>query len=185
MTTHNQSKTCLPCTENSAIEVVPASFTLILEKLFNPAGYTVEDIESEIESAEYGALKFKLNGQTVLYRQAKTTPKKIGHFVAIWKRETPNSEIAPFDLSDGVDWVIISANNGTNFGVFVFSAKLLAKKDVFSERSKGGKRAIRVYAPWTVPIADQAKRTKKWQTECFLNLDNCETSLQSFTRILG
>lgn len=182
---YDQSEVCYPYSENSAIAVVPASFTLVLERLFNPAGYTVENIEHEIEGAEYEALKFKLNGQTVLYRQAKTTPKKMGHFVTIWKRETPSSEISPFDLNDELDWVIIAVNNGTNFGVFVFSANLLAKKDVFSKSTKGGKRGIRVYAPWTTPTAAQAKRTKKWQTENFLNFNNCEDILNSFIRMFS
>ena len=185
MEIYNQSEVCYPHAENSARAVVPASFTLVLEKLFNPAGYTVEDVEREVEGAEYEALKFMSNGQTVLYRKAKTTPKKIGHFVTIWKRETPSSEIAPFDLNDGVDWVIISVNNDNNFGVFIFSAHLLAKKDVFSKSIEGGKRGIRVYAPWTTPTAAQAKRTKKWQTENFLNFNNCEDILNSFIRMFS
>ena len=124
---YDQSEVCYSYSENSAIAVVPASFTLVLEKLFNPAGYTVENIEHEIEAV----------------------------------------------------------NNGTNFGIFVFSANLLAKKDIFSKSRKGGKRGIRVYAPWTTPTAAQAKRTKKWQTENFLNFNNCEDILNSFIRMFS
>ncbi|WP_201508770.1 MepB family protein [Psychrobacter alimentarius] len=185
MNTLNQPKETFSCTENLTSDIIPASFNLVLRKLFEPAGYAVEDVEPEIESIEYGALKFTLNGQRIIYRQAKTTPKKIGQFVTIWKREHPNSEIAPIDLKDGVDWVIIAANEGTNFGVFVFSAQLLAKKGVFSEESKVGKRAMRVYAPWTNPTAAQAKRTKNWQTKCFFDFESSDADLKSFTKKLG
>ena len=185
MKTLNQPKELFSCTENLALDIIPTSFNLVLRKLFEPAEHAVENIEPEMESKEYGALKFTLNGQRVLYRQAKTTPKKIGQFVTIWKREHPNSEIAPIDLKDGVDWVIIATDEGANFGVFVFSAQLLAKKGVFSEEKKGGKRAIRVYAPWTTPTAAQAKRTKNWQTKYFLDFENSDAILQSFNRMLG
>ena len=181
----NPPKELFSCTESLTLDIIPASFNLVLRRLFEPAGYAVENVEPEMESTEYGALKFTLNGQRVLYRQAKTTPKKIGQFVTIWKREHPNSESAPIDLKDEVDWVIIAANEGANFGVFVFSAQLLAKKGVFSEEAKAGKRAIRVYAPWTTPTAVQAKRTKNWQTECFLDFEDSYAILESFTRILG
>ena len=181
MNTLNQPKELFSCTENLTSDIIPASFNLILRKLFEPAGYAVEDVEPEIESIEYGALKFTLNGQRIIYRQAKTTPKKIGQFVTIWKREKSDSEISPIDLKDGV---IIAANEGTNFGFFIFSVKLLARKGVFSEEAKAGKRAMRVYAPWTNPTAVQAKRTKNWQTECFLDFDNSDASLKSFTKKL-
>ncbi len=123
-------------------------------------GRTVTGIEREQESAEYGAIRFKMDGQTVLFRQAKHTPKKIGQFVTLWKRSTPDSEIAPFDRVDGIDRVIIFADEQSRFGVFVFQSQLLIKKDIFSEQSKGYKRAFRVYVPWTEPVAAQAKRSK-------------------------
>lgn len=107
-----------------------------MRKLFEPAGYVVENVEPEMESTEYGALKFTVNGQRVLYRQAKTTPKKIGQFVTIWKREHPNSEIAPIDLKDGVDWVIIAANEGL-ISEFSFSAhNFLLKKAYFLKKQR-------------------------------------------------
>ena len=131
MKTLKQPEEPFSCTKNLTFDITPASFNLVLRKLFEPAGYVVENVEPEMESTEYGALKFTVNGQRVLYRQAKTTPKKIGQFVTIWKREHPNSEIAPIDLKDGVDWVIIAANEGANFE-FSFSAhNFLLKRRIF------------------------------------------------------
>ena len=48
---YDQSEVCYPHSENSAIAVVPASFTLVLEKLFNPAGYKLDHVELQIEGA--------------------------------------------------------------------------------------------------------------------------------------
>ncbi|MGP5012130.1 hypothetical protein ACTXIR_14590, partial [Psychrobacter glacincola] len=73
MKTLKQPEEPFSCTENLTFDITPASFNLVLRKLFEPAGYVVENVEPEMESTEYGALKFTLNGQRVLYRQAKTT----------------------------------------------------------------------------------------------------------------
>lgn len=77
----NQPEELFFCTKSLTSDIIPVSFNIVLQKLFEPAGYTVENIEPEMESTEYEALKFTLNGQRVLYRQAKTTPKEIGQFV--------------------------------------------------------------------------------------------------------
>ncbi|MDO4227270.1 MAG: MepB family protein [Neisseria sp.] len=101
----------------------------------NPLDKTAMNIEQEKESAEYGAIRFKMDGQSYLYRQAKHTPQKIGQFVTLWKRPTMSSEIAPFDHDDGIDWVIIFADEHPRFGVFVFPRQQLIKK-TFSLRSQ-------------------------------------------------
>jgi hypothetical protein len=171
--------------QNPESGLVPASFQYVVDNLLLPAGCEVRDAVRESESSEYGAIKFLLNGKTVLFRQAKTTPKKIGQFVTIWKRETPQSEVAPFDRFDGVDWVIVAVDQDDQFGVFVFSATLLAQKKVFSEHADGGKRAIRVYAPWTHPVAAQAKRTQKWQIQKFIDFGAIDKAVGNVKTMLA
>ncbi|WP_308022868.1 MepB family protein [Neisseria oralis] len=153
---------------------VPNTFNLFQEQflkpLGKPLGKTAVNIEREKESAEYGAVRFEMDGQTCLFRQAKHTPKKVGQFAALWKRPAMSGEIAPFDYDDGIDKVIILAEEHPRFGVFVFPCRLLVEKDIFSEKSIGGKRAFRVYAPWVMPSAAQAKRAKIWQCAHFAEL---------------
>ncbi len=163
---------------------VPDSFRLFQEQCLTPLGKTVTSIEREKESAEYGAIRFEMDGLTCLYRQAKHTPKKIGQFVTLWKRPTPSSKIAPFDCDDGIDRVIIFADEYLRFGVFVLQPQLLVKKDIFSEQSEGGKRAFRVYAPWTVPLAGQAKLSKIWQCIHFAELTDIEQGRAQLVKML-
>ncbi len=163
-----------PWQREPSLGSVPTSFELFQEQFLKPLGKTATNIEREQESAEYGAIRFEMDGQTCLYRQAKHTPKKIGQFVTLWKRPTPSSEIAPFDCEDEIDRVFIFADEHPRFGVFVFQRQQLVKKGIFSEQSEGGKRAFRVYAPWTVPVAVQAKRSKVWQCANFVELTDIE-----------
>ena len=55
---------------------LPDSFNLFQEQFLKPLGKTTANIEREKESAEYGAVRFEMDGQTCLFRQAKHTPKK-------------------------------------------------------------------------------------------------------------
>lgn len=143
-----------------------------IEQIYEPAGMTLtNEAQREEESAEYGACRFGLDGQTIVYRVAKTTPTKIGQFVTLWKRPTPASEIAPLDTGDGVAFVVVSVADETHRGQFVFDRKILVAKGVMSIDGEGGKRAIRVYPPWSRPVAKQAVKTQQWQLKYFLALD--------------
>ena len=173
-----------PWQTDPSLGSVPKSFKLFQERFLTPLGKAVANLEREYESAEYGAIRFEMDGKTCLYRQAKHTPKKIGQFVTLWKRPTPSSEIAPFDRTDGIDQVFIFADEHTRLGVFIFNPQLLVQKDIFSEKSEGGKRAFRVYAPWTVPEAAQAKRSKTWQCAHFVELTNTEQGRSQLVRVL-
>ncbi len=173
-----------PWRTNPSLGIVPDSFKLIQEQFLVSLGKTVIGIDREQESAEYGAIRFEMDGLNCLFRQAKHTPKKIGQFVTLWKRPTPDSEIAPLDRDDGIDRVFIFADETSRFGVFVFQPQLLVKKDIFSEQSEGGKRAFRVYAPWTVPVSAQAKRSKTWQCAHFVELTNTDSGRTQLGKVL-
>ncbi|MFC3378920.1 MepB family protein [Rugamonas sp. CCM 8940] len=122
----------------------------------------------EAESAEYGACRLDLAGLSLVFRVAKTTPTKIGQFVTIWKRPTPDAEIAPLDGADGVDVVVVSVADAGHRGQFIFDRAVLLAKGVMSRDGVGGKRAMRVYPPWTTPLAKDAIRTQQWQLRHFI-----------------
>lgn len=134
----------------------------------SPGVVVTQAMQPEVESSEYGACRLGLNGKNVVFRVAKTTPTKTGQFVTLWKRSLLSGEIAPFDSSDGVDFVIISVANATHHGQFIFNQQVLLKHDVMSHIGKGGKRAIRVYPPWSSPTAKEALKTQHWQLRYFL-----------------
>ena len=153
---------------------LPAQLLVALDGAYRQAGLATSAAPArEAESAEYGACRLGLAGLSVAFRVAKTTPTKIGQFVTIWKRPTPDAEIAPLDGADGVDVVVVSVAGGGHsgqHGQFVFDRAVLLAKGVMSRDGVGGKRALRVYPPWTRPVAKDAIRTQQWQLRHFLPL---------------
>ena len=123
----------------------------------------------EAESAGYGACRAELHGARLVLRIARTTPTKTGQFVTVWKRSHPDADIAPLDEGDPLDFVIVAVDDGgTRRGLFLFSRAVLLQRGVLSRAGCGGKRALRVYAPWCAPASAQAQRTQRWQAACFV-----------------
>lgn len=157
---------------------LPDDLIIAIRDHYEPAGLKLTELRRELESEEYGACRFGLAGREVAFRVARTTPTKIGQFVTIWKRETADAEIAPLDAADGVDFVVISAANAEHRGQFIFDRHTLVARGVFSMDGQGGKRAIRVYPPWSKPIARDAVRTQQWQLRHFLSFAERDSSAE-------
>jgi hypothetical protein len=138
----------------------------------------------EAESADYGACRFGLDGRVIVARVARTTPTKIGQFVTLWKRPLPGAAIAPLAFDDPVDIVLVSCSNGEQHGQFVFDKRILVKQGVFSSPQHDGKRAMRVYPPWSHPVAKDAVRTQQWQRDYFLHFSGDGTADVAHTRRL-
>lgn len=154
-----------------ALDELPHDLLLAVRGLYLQAGVVAPCTpQREHESGEYGACRFELEGLAVVFRMAKTTPTKIGQFVTLWKRPAPGEEITPLDSRDGIDLVVVSVADATHCGQFVFNRDALLKYGVMSLNGLGGKRAIRVYPPWTQPIAKDAIKTQQWQLLYFVAL---------------
>lgn len=152
-----------------ATESFQTDLQLAEKLLYNECGFQLQHLVWNSESANYGACSFELNNKLIQYRVANITPTKIGQFVAIWKR---NSEgiTAPFDVSDFLDFMIISVRDSENFGQFIFPKSVLVSHGIISQNEKGGKRGIRVYAPWDKPENKQAIKTQAWQVNYFVEI---------------
>ncbi|MFF3849373.1 MepB family protein [Streptomyces sp. NPDC002328] len=138
--------------------------------VYGPGGFVCSPPAPEPESAEYAACAFTLDGRSVRFRVAKTTPTKVGQFVTVWQR-SEEGPIRPFDADDGVDLFVISSRDGDGFGQFVFPCEVLCERGVVSRDGSGGKRGFRVYPPWVTTTNRQARSTQAWQTAWFLALD--------------
>lgn len=158
---------------------LPDELTSAIRDHYEPAGLELTgQPRREAESADYAACRFGLNGHQVAFRVARTTRTKVGQFVTIWTRRSADAEIAPFDVADGVDLVIVSVAEAGHRGQFVFDRRVLVERGVFAVDGKGGKRAVRVYPPWSKPIASQALRTQQWQLRCFVSFDGRDTGAE-------
>ncbi|MDP1835020.1 MAG: MepB family protein [Chlamydiales bacterium] len=145
---------------------------------FLSAGFSVKNIRPELESREYGAADFELDGRLIKFRVAKITPTKIGQFVTFWKR-IGKGPIAPYDLADSFDFLIVSVKDGERFGQFVFPKSVLAERGIISRSGVGGKRAMRVYPSWDKADNPQAKKTQVWQLLYFYEGElNCDQTFK-------
>jgi len=151
----------------TTLNLFNADLKVAKELVYDACNMVLTDLKQNFESTDYGACSFKLNGKTIQYRVSKITPTKIGQFVTIWKRNK-DGITAPFDVSDGVDLMIITSKSGADFGQFIFPISVLADKGIITRNSKQGKRGIRVYPPWDIVTNKQAKQTQSWQTKYFL-----------------
>ena len=141
---------------------LPNDLILAQKQVYIPLKLDVTNIEKEAESAEYEAFTFKINSLYVIYQEAKITLTKTGQFVTLWKRKV-GQPIDPFQVSDTIDFVIVSTRNGAQFGQFVFPKSILIEKGIISTETKEGKRAFRVYPPWDKAENKQALASQKWQ----------------------
>jgi hypothetical protein len=157
----------------------------IKEVVYDKCGYNLINLKLNSESAEYGACSFELNGQTVEHRISKITPTKTGQFVTIWKRNK-NGITEPFDISDNIDFIIITSKSEDKLGQFIFPKSVLADKGIISKNEKDGKRGIRVYPSWDIPTSKQAEKTQSWQKKYFVTIKNDNTTdLDLTTKLLN
>jgi hypothetical protein len=153
---------------------LPEDLVFAIKNIYSLAGLKLTTMVSrESESCDYGACRFSLNGKDIVFRTAKITPRKVGQFVTVWKRPKPVSIIVPFDINDGIDFLVVSVSDGISCtGQFVFDQKILLVKDIMSQDNKGGKRGFRLYPPWAKPLSAEALKTQKWQLPYFFFLEN-------------
>ena len=152
-----------------ATESFKTDLQLAEKLLYSKCGFQLQNLVWNSESANYAACSFELNIYKIQFRVANITPTKIGQFVAIWKRNNKGIT-APFDVADALDFLIISVRDSENFGQFIFPKSVLVSKGIISQNEKGGKRGIRVYAPWDKPTNKQAMQTQAWQVHYFVEI---------------
>ncbi|MGM0635887.1 MAG: MepB family protein [Bacteroidota bacterium] len=144
---------------------------LIKKEIYDKYGFEVSDYQTEQESKEYDACRFKLNGLSIICRSAKITPKKAGQFVSFWKRNN-NGIIEPFDITDQLDFYVVNVRRENEFGQFIFPKSELVEKGIITTKKKEGKRAFRVYPSWDNTKSKQAERTQNWQLKYFYKVDH-------------
>lgn len=142
---------------------------IVKKSVYDICNFNLSLPKLNAESIEYGACSFELDGKKIQHRVAKITPTKTGQFVTIWKRNK-NGITAPYDISDEIDFIIITARSANNLGQFIFPKKVLADKGIITQNGKSGKRGIRVYPPWDIPESKQAEKTQNWQILYFLTI---------------
>lgn len=153
---------------NSKNDIYP-DLKLVKELVYDKCGFQLTNLKLNLESLAYGACSFELDGKKIEHRTAKITLTKTGQFVTIWKRNI-NGITEPFDILDEIDFIVITAKSGDNFGQFIFPKSVLVDKGIMAQNGKAGKRGIRVYPTWDALINKQAEKTQIWQTKYFITI---------------
>ena len=146
-----------------------SDLNFIKELVYDKCSLGLTNLKMKVESVEYGACSFELDGHKIEHRISKITNTKAGQFVTIWKRNK-NGKTVPFDILDPIDFIAITSKCGDNMGQFIFPKLLLVDKGIISQNGKGGKRGIRVYPSWDSVTNKQAEKTQSWQTNYFITI---------------
>lgn len=144
--------------------------SLIKSTIYDKCGLPIAAFKKEVESKEYDACRFELNGLRIISRISKITPKKVGQFVTFWKRNS-NGIIEPLNEFDPIDFYVVTVKTDTQLGQFVFPKSILITKGIISTDRKEGKRGFRVYPVWDTTISNQAAKTQSWQLKYFYEID--------------
>lgn len=145
---------------------MPSYFSRLNDAFLAPAGLPVTRISPDPESTDYEGHILECGAVRIQFRKAKVTPKKAGHFVALWKRGA-SGETLPFDITDPFDYYLIAVEEG----IFFFPKSALGDNGVLSGAGHEGKRGFRLYAPSVAPPNPTARRAQVWQAGYFLHWD--------------
>ncbi|MFG1526227.1 MepB family protein [Halobacteriovorax sp. ZH2_bin.1] len=118
------------------------------------------------EAQEYNGCSYTYEGKHYIQRCSKVTPKKVGQFVTLWKRDSGGKTI-PYHSKDSLDYVVIICDTESEQGYFLFPKDALVKKGILSSAGKEGKRGFRLYPKWDQPTSKQAISSQKWQLDYF------------------
>lgn len=151
---------------------------------FNSLKLKISNLNTNPESKEYEACSYAIHNQIIISRKSKITPKKIGQFVTIWKRDV-NGITAPYSSTDSFDYFAISCHSDEQSGVFIFPKAILIEKGIISSIKKEGKRGIRVYPSWDKPNNKTSIKTQKWQLNYFTLLPFSANEKQRTTQLFN
>lgn len=157
---------------------------VIQNSVFIQLNQTILNLHTDLECEEYLGYNLQLNQYHIKFRKAKVTPKKIGQFVTLWKRNHDTKQTEPFTISDHFDFYIIYTELNDKSGFFFFPKHIIAQHNILTTPGKEGKRGFRVYPNWDITQNRQAEKTKSWQESFFIDFSNIP-SIKKFEEILN
>ena len=146
-------------------------------------GQKITNLTPEKECEAYLGYNFTQNTQNFKFRKAKVTPKKVGQFVTLWKRNS-EKQTEPFNETDIFDFFIFVTEQDEKLGFFIFPKALLIEQHILTTKLKEGKRGFRLYPTWTTTANKQAEKTQAWQTNYFIDFANSEQNSIEKLKIL-
>ncbi|WP_394800367.1 MepB family protein [Niabella pedocola] len=146
--------------------------------LLKTGGLHIAVLTEDPECRAYSGCSFQIENRSVIFRKAKRTPKKEGHFVTLWKRD-PEGQTQPLNLAGAVDFFMIATAWQNRSGFFFFPKSILGAKKILTVGNKEGKRGFRIYTNWDLCLNQQAEKTKAWQANYFIDLTEIKNTNHS------
>lgn len=156
----------------------------IEDSIFSIRKISISNLSREDECDAYHGTNFVLDQRNIKFRKAKITPKKVGQFVTLWRRNS-NGNTEPFNVNDEFDFYLIVTEENDQFGFFFFPKDILSEKQILTNDNRTGKRGFRVYPDWSKTENKQAEKTKFWQQDYFINLTSEAEHIQKFSLIFA
>ncbi|CAD7813031.1 hypothetical protein CHRY9390_02598 [Chryseobacterium aquaeductus] len=147
-------------------------FEQLQNSVFSKLNLIISHLQPDSECDEYFGHQFQLNHFNIKFRKAKITPKKIGQFLTLWKRNPKSKQTEPFTSEDPFDFYMIFCKCNEKSGFFFFPKNILSQKQILTTSSKEGKRGFRVYPNWDSPENKQASKTQNWQKDFFIDFSD-------------
>lgn len=140
----------------------------VLDQLESTLTLHCSHVSEDQTGRPYSGFNFQLGNKHFKFRKAKITPKKVGLFVAIWKRDSDGQTI-PFTADDPFDYYLILVEQDQHCGLFVFPKQALIEHEILTAGCQEGKRGFRIYPDWSIPTNKQATKSKQWQHTYFVD----------------
>ncbi|WP_291066256.1 MULTISPECIES: MepB family protein [unclassified Empedobacter] len=144
---------------------------------------SISTLEKDAECDEYVGYNFEVKELSFKFRKAKITPKKVGQFVTLWKRNAAK-HTESFNENDVFDYYIIATEEDSKLGFYIFPTSILIEKHILTSIKKDGKRGFRVYPNWVKPENKQAQKTQNWQQDYFVEVNNQQIDKKNVKSIL-
>ena len=128
-------------------------------------------------NADYGAQLLMIDGVMARLRVGRVTPRKVGHFVAVWERASDGTT-RPFPAEGGTELLLVIVRDGARLGMFTFPREALREHGILSVAGEGGKRGFRLYPPWAETTNAQARRTQQWQRRYFETISDAGSAAE-------
>ncbi|WP_323611013.1 MepB family protein [Erysipelothrix enhydrae] len=142
-------------------------------KFLREKGLKVEVISRDFYNDSYFGMNVLIENQVeFVYREGRSTPKKQGHFVTLWKKDDQGFKNIPYRQSDLKTGLIIYISDEQDPGFFVVHIRDIDQFKILQSEHVPGKMGFRVYHPSILLTSSQAQKTQTKMKPYFISISD-------------
>ncbi|MDE8081316.1 MepB family protein [Erysipelothrix rhusiopathiae] len=121
----------------------------------------------------YGGMNVLIANQfEFVFREGRNTPKKQGHFVTLWQKDSQGLKNIPYHHLDIKDGLIIYISDERDPGFFVVHIRDLDQFKILQSEDVPGKMGFRVYHPSIILASSQAQKMQTKMKPYFISISD-------------